>query len=251
MPPSGLKGWPQEAMGRSGLTTLRIRLANLIAALSPTEGRSAVSWRVARSLEVLLGEINAAAPNRSKVSDGSIGDAAHASRESDHNPWVIYGGQGIVRARDFTHDPAGGLDCNYLATQLAALIAVGGHPACRSGAYVIWNRRIFSFDRRNEGWRTYTGSNPHDHHCHLSVSLDAAGFDSTAMWGVMIEEDPMADYEAQLNRIERKLDTFREASHKRQQGLLKALDDLADEDDVKVIKKRIHAIRAEVAADSA
>lgn len=149
-----------------------------------------MSWRVARSLDVLLGEINAAAPMRSKVSDGSIGDAAHASRSSDHNPWVIFGGQGIVRARDFTHDPAGGLDCEELATALAALIAVGGHPALRSGAYVIWNRHIFSFDRRNEGWRPYTGTNPHDHHCHVSVSLDPAGFDSLLPWHVV---DPKRD----------------------------------------------------------
>ncbi len=152
-----------------------------------------MTWRVARSLDVLLAEINDAAPNRSKVSDGSIGDAAHASRSSDHNPWVILGGVGIVRARDFTHDPSGGLDCNDLAAALAALIASGTHPACRHGAYVIWQRRIYSFDRRNEGWRTYTGSNPHDHHCHLSVSLDPTGFDSTAPWGVM-EDDDMPEY---------------------------------------------------------
>ena len=151
-----------------------------------------MSWRVARSLDVLLEEINAAAPARSKVSDGSIGDAAHATRSSDHNPWITYGGQGIVRARDFTHDPADGLDCNQLAVALAALIAVGGHPACRSGAYVIWQRRIYSFDRRHEGWRPYTGSNPHEAHLHLSVSLDPAGFDSTAPWFVMVpKEDDM------------------------------------------------------------
>jgi hypothetical protein len=149
-----------------------------------------MSWRVARSLEVLREEINAAAPGRST-----------ASRESDHNPWVIYGGQGIVRARDFTHDPAGGLDCNVLADRLASLLALGAHPACRSGAYVIWQRRIFSFDRSHEGWRPYYGSNPHDHHCHLSVALDPAGFDSTAPWFVMTEEDDMPYTEAELTAI--------------------------------------------------
>ena len=44
-----------------------------------------MAWRVARSLDVLLGQLNALAPERSKASDGSIGDAAHASRSSDHN----------------------------------------------------------------------------------------------------------------------------------------------------------------------
>lgn len=159
-----------------------------------------MSWRVARSLDVLLEEINATAPLRSKVSDGSIGDAAHATRESDHNPWVIFAGQGIVRARDFTHDPAAGLDCNELAEALAALIAVGGHPACRSGAYVIWRSRIFSFDRRHEGWRTYSGSNPHDKHLHLSVATDPAGFDSTRPW-LITQEDDMPLSNEDVDRI--------------------------------------------------
>lgn len=160
-----------------------------------------MTWRVARSLDTLLAELNAAAPGRSKVSDGSIGDAAHASRSSDHNPWVTLAGVGIVRARDFTHDPGGGLDCNDLADYLVRLIGV--HPALTSGAYVIWNRRILSFDRRAEGWRTYTGSNPHDHHLHLSVALSVSGYDSTAPWGWPPLEDDMFSDEDR-----KKLDTL-------------------------------------------
>lgn len=160
-----------------------------------------MSWRVARSLDVLLGEINAAAPKRSKISDGSIGDAAHATRSSDHNPWVTLGGQGIVRARDFTHDPRNGLDCNKLAERLAALLAVGGHPALRSGAYIIWNRRIMSFDRRGEGWRYYSGSNPHDKHLHVSVTTDPHGFDNSAQWGVMVDRETLPDRAPKLLKI--------------------------------------------------
>jgi hypothetical protein len=159
-----------------------------------------MSWRVARSLDVLLEEINATAPRRDKASDGSIGDAAHATRTSDHNPWVVFAGQGIVRARDFTHDPAGGLDCNDLAAALTALTAVGGHPALRSGAYTIWRGRIFSFDRRHEGWRPYTGSNPHDKHLHQSVATDPAGFDSTLPW-LITQEDDMPLSNEDIDRI--------------------------------------------------
>lgn len=147
-----------------------------------------MSYREAKSLATLKAEIDRAAPHRSQVSDGWIGDAAHATRDSDHNPWVVYQGQGIVRARDFTHDPRGGLDCNVLARRLARRLrrrVLRPHPALTSGAYVIWNRRIISFDRRGEGWRPYTGSNPHDHHLHLSVALSAYGFDSTRRWRVM------------------------------------------------------------------
>lgn len=148
-----------------------------------------MTWRVARSLDVLLAEVNAAAPNRSKISDGSIGDAAHASRDSDHNPWRRGAdGMPVVGARDFTHDPADGLDCNKLASSVAALL--GKHSALGSGAYVIWNRRIISRDRLGEGWRAYTGSNPHDKHCHVSVCTSPAGFDSTAPWNVFAKPVP-------------------------------------------------------------
>lgn len=147
-----------------------------------------MSWRVASSLEVLLDEINDAAPRRSIASDGSIGDAAHASRDSDHNPWVIdRNGVGVVRARDFTHDPADGLDCHQLAEHLAEMLRRRPHrgdlhPALGLGAYVIWNRRIISRARIDEGWRTYDGSNPHTAHLHLSVAT-GTGYDSTRAWG--------------------------------------------------------------------
>lgn len=157
-------------------------------------------YREAASLKTLHAEINEAAPDRSIESDGWIGDAAHASRTSDHNPWVIDpNGIGVVRARDFTDDPPGGLDCNDLAEFLAGLL--GKHPALGSGAYIIWNRRIISTDRLAEGWRPYTGSNDHTHHLHLSVALAAAGYDSTAPWGWPTEEDDMPYTEKQLKDI--------------------------------------------------
>lgn len=114
-----------------------------------------MAWRVARSLDVLLGQLNTLAPNRSKVSDGSIGDTDHQNRSSDHNPWY---GPGIVTARDFTHDPAN-LNCQSVADRLAD----SRDPRIK---YIIWDRRIWS---AGAGWRRYTGSNPHTSHLHLSV----------------------------------------------------------------------------------
>ena len=139
-----------------------------------------MTYREAESLRRLLADVNTNAPRRSKVSDGWIGDAAHASRSSDHNPWIKDAkGVGVVRARDFTHDPAGGFDAGKLATHVAGLL--GDHPALTSGAYVIWQGRIISTARKSEGWRAYTGSNPHNHHVHISVGT--SGYDSTAAWG--------------------------------------------------------------------
>lgn len=119
------------------------------------------TWRVALSLDILLRQLNERAPSRSKASDGSIGDAAHATRDSDHNPHY---GPGIVTARDFTHDPVGGLDGQWLADTLARF----RDPRIK---YVIWNRRIM--DARPEfqpwTWQPYAGTNPHTKHVHLSV----------------------------------------------------------------------------------
>lgn len=134
------------------------------------------TWRIAKSLEKLRLQLNTLAPNRSKASDGGIGDAAHASRNSDHNPWVKDAkGVGVVTARDFTHDPAGGLDCN----RLAEILAESRDPRIK---YIIWNRRILSASQAAWTWRPYTGANAHTKHLHLSVRDKAQFYDSEAAW---------------------------------------------------------------------
>lgn len=148
-----------------------------------------MAWRVANSLNVLLNQLNALAPRRSKASDGSIGDTSHSSRSSDHNPWY---GPGIVTARDFTHDPGGGLDCHKLAAWLIA-------SRDRRIKYIIWNHRILS---GNGGpspwvWRAYDGPSAHTKHLHLSVVANPS-CDDTRTWNlgasqpatVPTQEDP-------------------------------------------------------------
>lgn len=127
---------------------------------------------------MLRAEINAVAPGRSTASDGSIGDAAHASSPSDHNP----NAQNVVCARDFTHDPGSGADMHRLSRTIVATAA----PALK---YVIWDRQIWSRSRSAEGWRRYSGSNPHTRHMHVSVGRGPDGqssgpYDDTTPWGV-------------------------------------------------------------------
>lgn len=143
-----------------------------------------MSWRVAKCLDQLLGEINASAPGRNKASDGSIGDADHQNSNSDHNPWC----QGwVVTARDFTHDPGGGFDsyafADWLRQRCRGDILLNGERETRV-KYVISNRQIAS-PTDNWAWRYYDGSNPHDHHCHVSVDCTGEGgsMDSTDAWG--------------------------------------------------------------------
>lgn len=137
-----------------------------------------MAWRNCAASLALVAEVNARWPGRDKASDGTVGDAAHASRSSDHNPFIIVSGTGVVRARDIDVD---GIDAGWLAEHLRQLGAAGD-PRLRGGGYLILNRRITlpSF----AGWRVYSGSNPHTSHLHVSFSLDRAGFDSTAGWGI-------------------------------------------------------------------
>jgi peptidoglycan hydrolase-like protein with peptidoglycan-binding domain len=131
-------------------------------------------WMVAPCLDVLLGQVNRAAPRRSKRSDGSIGDAAHAARTSQHNPLKLpFCGTPLVRARDFTHDPANGFDAGAFANKLTR----SGDPRIK---YVIWNWQIWY---PNGGWKKYTGTNGHETHCHLSVT-DAPNIMDLNAWRV-------------------------------------------------------------------
>lgn len=148
---------------------------------------SPVAWRLAASLDVLRDEINATWPDRSKVSDGTIGDSSHLASVSDHNPNAA----GVVRAFDITHDPSGGPDGADLAEQLRR-IGKAGHPA---PWYVVWDRRIAS---RTYGWawRTYTGADPHTNHVHVSVVQNRAGYDSPRPWGIEGADMPISDADA-------------------------------------------------------
>jgi hypothetical protein len=135
-----------------------------------------MAWRLARSLETLRASVNARWPNRDKASDGTIGDAAHAAKSSDHNPWVVVAGVGVVRALDID---VTGIDAGWYAEQLRLLGAAGDHRLT-PGGYVIFNRRITTASFA--GWAAYTGSNPHTGHVHVSVTTKAAGFDDPAPW---------------------------------------------------------------------
>ena len=134
-----------------------------------------MSWRVAKALLQLRKQVNEQFPTRSKVADGTIGDEAHASRSSDHNPWVQDAGIGIVTGMDLTHDPANGLDSEQLAERLRA----ARDPRLK---YVISNRKIASFDREDFNWRPYAGKNAHNHHVHISVRPDRMHYDDESPW---------------------------------------------------------------------
>lgn len=149
-----------------------------------------MTYRLARSLDVLRSELNETLTLRDKSSDGWIGDAAHAARNSDHNPWIKDAqGVGVVRALDIDEDLDGntadsGKDAEWLAEYLRAL-GKAGDPRLNGGGYVIYESRIAGGSKGWE-WRPYTGPNGHKKHVHLSVSRDPAGYDSDRPWNLPV-----------------------------------------------------------------
>jgi hypothetical protein len=117
-----------------------------------------MSWYIAPSLLKLTEEVNArmAPPTwpTTSVGDGAVGDTSHQARPSDHNP--DYNDGGVVRAVDIGIQ---GRDAR------AILNEVIGDPRVW---YVIHRSRIYS---RTYGWAAnhYSGSNPHNHHIHISI----------------------------------------------------------------------------------
>jgi hypothetical protein len=109
-------------------------------------------------------------PTRNKKSDGIMGDQAHMDRCSKEGKCE---GHVLGNAFDITHDPASG--CNG---QTIADLAIQD----KRTAYVIWNSQIYSPHRAAEGWRAYTGPNPHIHHCHVSIKPEFRDDDTSWGW---------------------------------------------------------------------
>lgn len=166
-----------------------------------------MSWRVAKSLDQLLVQLNTMFPNRSKDSDGSIGDARHqAESSSDHNPWVHDGSEGVVTARDFTNDPDHGLSSEALANALLA-------SKDERIKYVISNKKIASGTGQGHPawqWRPYTGSNAHNHHVHVSVKPDKAHYDDARSWTFSLAAAPATQPGAAPPAPVKKLPTLRQ-----------------------------------------
>jgi hypothetical protein len=173
-------------------------------------------WRLAKALEQLRSQVNAMAPKRSKKMDGSIGDAAHSARKSDHNPNAA----GVVCAIDVTHDPAGGLDGEKFANALRA----SADPRIN---YVIFNRRIAGAGKGWD-WRRYTGAAPHDKHVHISVKQDARLYDDASPWKAGAEpKSAPAKPKPELLPVPPKVDVNRpltEVERRQAQDRLRELD---------------------------
>ena len=124
-----------------------------------------MSWHLAPSLVQFRAEVDKKWPKRSKKSDGTVGNAAHAATKSDHNP----NSRNSVNAIDITYP---GVNPDVV------IAAVKKHP---SAAYVIFNRHIYS---ATDGWvkKPYAGVSPHTTHLHISIKQSVKAENSTVKW---------------------------------------------------------------------
>lgn len=162
-------------------------------------------WVADKAGTKLVAQINMIAPNRSKASDGTIGDPDHQARESAHNPEDSEDADAPgnpdnqVDARDITHDPSHGCDIGVIFEN----IRVSHDMRAR---HVIFNRRQFS--NRTVGgvpaftWRPYSGKNPHTGHGHIEI--DDRYHDQTHDWKITMADVPQYTQNAILytdNRV--------------------------------------------------
>lgn len=134
------------------------------------------AWILVPCLEELRAEFNQLNPDRDKSSDGSIGDQAHADRESDHNPDETGAtndedsdSRNEVHAIDVD---ASGPWPNGMSMHAATRLIADRHRSGKDHRLqgVIYDREICWEPAWQ--WKPYSGSNPHDEHAHFSAWYD-------------------------------------------------------------------------------
>lgn len=143
---------------------------------------------VAPSLLALDREITTVAPKRT-LPTWYRGDKAHQNRASGHNPDDTPGSKAEYTDSDNKPEIRAGdyrlpLNAQFTAEQLVQYLV----KECRAGritwiAYIIFNRRIWHM-RDGFQTRTYTGSNGHTEHFHVSCKSDTASENNTKPVGL-------------------------------------------------------------------
>ncbi len=151
-------------------------------------------WVLIPCLKQLVTEFNILAPMRSRLRDGSIGDAAHQKRLSDHNadetgnvPTRDKDKINEVHAIDVDADfHVPGLSMERIVQYLLSECRKPGTSGKDRGRlkYIIYKKRIWE---ASNNWRerTYTGSNPHDKYAHFSAEYDTEFEYDTRPWGLV------------------------------------------------------------------
>lgn len=196
----GYAGWPS-------LAVMQYRVSPIAGIpVSQSAIRDEQLWNAMRGVKMvvnsipastsLLEEFNELAPERSTISDGTVGNLAHQDTSSDHNPdesgrTPSEDADSIdeVHARDVT--AAGPWPAGWSMERCVQIILnwarAGRLPGLQN---VIYKGRIWS---RSWGWtqRTYIGPNPHDKHAHFGFRYGSGSGTGnpenfSGPWGIMI-----------------------------------------------------------------
>lgn len=147
-------------------------------------------WQLTVGLQHLRNQVDYFFSLRDRLSDGTIGDAAHQAETSGHNPDDTPGSRPEwdgdpdsipeVRAWDMDNNLSEGFDCQTLVDHI-----VGLKPSSVL-RYVIYNRRIW---KASNGWQSeaYTGASAHTEHVHFSGAYSQAA-DQNNTFNYRLEE---------------------------------------------------------------
>lgn len=133
------------------------------------------NWMMVPSLDEGLRQLDKRFPKRAKKAEGGIGDNAHKTRTSSHNPDDTAGvkaehndgdGKHEVRARDFDKNlnASDGMTMENVVQLWVKKAREGKMWWVR---YIIFNGRIWH-KRDNFVTHVYTGSNKHPDHAHVN-----------------------------------------------------------------------------------
>ena len=157
-------------------------------------------WKLAGGLQTLAHQVDVAYPTRHSA-DGTLGNLAHSSRDSDHNP----DDNGIVRAIDIGEVVEGDGFAVAEALRQSKDVRI---------KYVIHEERMYSYYWKNGyrpfTWRPYNGTNPHSNHVHIS---SRRSYDSLLkQWSIERGGDDLAyltrHEQEELSKFLKNLDTL-------------------------------------------
>jgi hypothetical protein len=163
--------------------------------------------RRAYSLDTLRAQLDVRFTERDIRSDGWIGDEAHASRKSDHNPNT----RGVVQAIDVDEHTDTSERSEAVGVELAEGLRASRDPRIK---YVIYERRMFSsYPARGVPPWTWRNGNGHTQHVHVSVVDDPTLYDDDTPfrlgWGTDASTPEDADMTPEqadtLNRIAKRV----------------------------------------------
>lgn len=159
-----------------------------------------MAWVLTQGLQAWRRELDAVFPGRDKTSSGTIGDQAHSSGTSGHNPdrtgnaeYRDGDGKDEVRATDEDRDLVPGSGVDWMLRVVRFVV-----EKARRGEYVPFRYIIYcpaggspTIWHKTSGWaaRAYTGSNRHDKHAHFSGDWSERGDSWTGTVGIAALRD--------------------------------------------------------------